>query len=56
MGPVVLVYKHLENWVILFGHMLGFTYEHHGAYMGNGLIEAKSGKHRDLYDDFSLAQ
>ena len=25
-------YTYLQNWVILFGHMLGFIFEHHGAY------------------------
>jgi hypothetical protein len=33
MQPMVLVYCiYLHNWVILFGPMLGFIFQHHGAY------------------------
>ena len=33
-------YNWLQNWVILFRYMLGFIFQHHGAY-GNSLWKAK---------------
>ena len=32
-------YIYLQNWVILFGQMLGFIFQHHGAYGKRGLNE-----------------
>jgi hypothetical protein len=35
MRTMVLVY--LQNWVILFGQMLGFIFHHHGSHMAYGM-------------------
>ena len=36
MRTMVLVYLPHHNWVILFGQMLGFIFQHHGSHMGWG--------------------
>ena len=33
-GAGILWYIYLQNWVILFGQMLGFIYQHHGSHVG----------------------